>query len=284
MSIWPVADAPSTSLLSRAEDLATTARDALAVDNEALAIRSACRAARVSVIRRALGVGARRHTAMLVPTTRGFNAVVDSQLWDRAESGDAPRRHLRFVVAHELGHTFFYRPGEPPSRSSAPDRLEERFCDHFATFLLVPPASARSAPLEPSGLYSLAHRYDVSKYVAAWAIARAWSVVSILMFGRSEHPRGGREAMRLQWGASEHFLARGESFKSPLADLAPGEQGSCSQRLRLGGRDHDVELSAWRLRSSLLVIARHNGTSATSNRGSVGMSVAPPSRHLTLFP
>lgn len=284
MGAWPVARLPGAPLLSGAEELAARAREAVVKDTEPLTMRAACRTAQVGVVRRALCVGARRHTAMLVPTPWGFNAVVDSWLWDRAEREDAPRRHLRFVLAHELAHTFFYRPGRPPSRVSAPDRLEERFCDHFATFLLVPPSSARSVPLQPSSLYTLAARYDVSRQVAAWAMARAHTDVSILIFRRSEHPRrGGQEAMRLQWGASQHFLARGESFKSALAELAPGEQGSCSQRLRLGGRDHDVDLDAWRFSSSMLVVA-HHGTRRPASGLRPSQRRLPQCQHLKLFP
>lgn len=229
-------------------------------------MRDACRAAGVSVTRRPLNVGDGRHTAMLVPTSRGFTAAVDSRLWDRALTAAAARRHVRFVLAHELAHTFFYEPGSPPSRRSAPDRLEESFCHHFATLLLVPRSAAQAASLEPEGLYALAGRYDVSRQVAAWAIVRGKPGVSIMMFRRGEHPsRGGADAMRLSWGASQHFLARGESFKSPLAELAPGERGGCSQRLRLGGRDRDVDIVAWRLANCMFVIARDRAA-ALANR------------------
>ncbi|TML00275.1 MAG: hypothetical protein E6G34_01950 [Actinobacteria bacterium] len=247
-------------------------------------MRDACRAARVGVVRRLLNVGSAQHTAMLVPTQRGFNAVVDSRLWARAAEADGARRHMRFVLAHELAHTFFYEPGPPPTRASRPDHLEERFCHHFATLLLVPSPAARSAPPEPNGLWELVARYDVSQQVAAWAVARARADRSILMFRRGVHPRGGgREAMRLVWGASQHFLARGESFKSVLADLTPGEHGSCSQRLRLGGRDHDVDLDAWRFPSSMLVVAHHGAH--PSLEGPPARPVgAPQGQHLTLFP
>jgi hypothetical protein len=219
---------------------------------------------------------------MLVPTKEGFTAFVDCELWDRAASAEWARKRLRFVLAHELAHTLFYRPGRPPTRASAPNDAEERFCDAFATFLLVPTDAAARTPLDPGGLHALADRFDVSRRVAAWAITRARPEISILEFRRGEHPRGGREAMRLQWGASPHFLAHGESLKSPLAKLAPGEQGSCSQRLRFGGRDHDVDVKAWRHASSLLVFASHRQTPVSGYE-----TCASPVRDapaLTLFP
>jgi hypothetical protein len=53
------------------------------------------------------------------------------------------------------------------------------------------------------------------------------------------------------------FIASGESFKSCLADLAPGEHGRSVQQLRLGGRDGEVELAAWRFDSAMLVVVHH---------------------------
>jgi hypothetical protein len=255
----------------------------LAAEDEPIAIRTACEVARMKVTRRELKVGRGRHTAMLVPTEQGFTALVDCELWDRAASVETARKHLRFVLAHELAHTFFYRPGKPPSRESAPSSAEERFCDGFATFLLVPSEAAARAPLDPGGLHALAARFDVSRRVVSWAITRARPEISILEFRRSEHPAGGREAMRLQWGASPYFLAHGESLKSALADLAPGQQGSCSQRLRLGGRNHDVDLKAWRQASSLLVFASHRHARASEPLQCPSPLRPPADRALTLF-
>jgi hypothetical protein len=259
-------------------------RDGLVSEQQPVAMRAACDAAQVSVRRRTLKVGRARHVAMLVPTRNGFTALVDAELWDRAAEVEAARRHLRFVLAHELAHTLFYEPGSPPSRPSVPDAAEERFCDGFATFLLVPARAAGEVSLDPTGLRGLAKRFDVSLRVAAWAISRTRPEVSILEFRRSEHPGGGREAMRLRWGASRHFLARGESLKSSLAELAPGERGSCVQRLRLGGREHDLELRAWRQTSSLLVFAtKHESAPENATRGAARTETLSDTQTLTLF-
>jgi hypothetical protein len=220
----------------------------------------------VKVVNDSLGVGQHRHTAMLVPTHDGFRAVVDSALWQRAREAEGGRRRLRFVLAHELGHTFFYRPGRPPTRSLAPDRLEERFCHRFATSLLVPPIAARQATLDPRGLYGLAGRYDVSRRVAAWAIARARPSVTLLWLRHAPHPvRGGLETMRVEWDAdaSERFIAWGESFKSPLAELAPGQHGQTTQTLRLAGREEAVSIDAWRFASSMLAVIQPSGAPAS---------------------
>jgi len=217
----------------------------------------------VRILRRRLAVGERHHTAMLVPTSDGFHAVVDDQVWKRAAESASGRQRLRFVIAHELGHTFFYRPGSPPTRRQPPDRLEERFCHRFATSLLVPPPAARQASLEMAGLQALARSYDVSPRVAAWAIARAQPSVMLLWLRRSPHPvRGGNEAMRVEWGASERFIARGESLKSELAKLAPGEHGESTEMLHLAGRQELVHIQAWRFASSMFLVVRPSAASS----------------------
>lgn len=68
---------------------------------------------------------------------------------ERAEVGSderGPQAPLaRFRLAHELGHTLFYRPGTPPTRRAEPRASEEAFCDLFAAALLVGPVQARTA-------------------------------------------------------------------------------------------------------------------------------------------
>jgi len=280
MSAWPVAEVAGAPRLSQAGELALRARAVVAAQDCALALRRACEAARVRVLRWSLRVGDRRHSAMLVPTSDGFHALVDSLLWDRAEAGENGRRRLRFVLGHELGHTFFYRPGPPPTRASTPDRLEEQFCHRFATSLLVPRAAALAAQVNPHGLHAVAGRYDVSLRVAAWAVARARPSLSVLWLRRAAHPhRGGEEKMRIEWGASLRFLAPGESLKSDLAYLAPGEHATSSQRLRLGGRDEDVELEAWRFESAMMVVVHHDQRDRLEPNG-----IAQARQHnLTLF-
>lgn len=244
--------------LRDAELLGARARAAIAPSDRPLALREACEAARVRVLSRALTIGRHRRTAMLVPTREGFNALVDSLVWQRASARPNGRRRLRFVLAHELGHTFFYRPGRPPTRNQRPDRLEERFCHRFATSLLVPLAAARRAPLDSQGLHGLAARFDVSLAVSAWAATRAHPDVSIVWLRHSPHPhRGGAETMRVQWAAGSRFIPRGESLKSDLASLAPGDTARTAERLRLGGRHHHVDLAAWRFASAMLLVMHH---------------------------
>src|SRR5437868_6715734 len=101
MSGWT--SAPPGLALREPEELARVARGAVAAPDRAIALRAACEAARVRVVNHALAIGARRHSAMLVPAYEGFNALVDSVLWQRARWEVDWRQRLRFVVAHELG-------------------------------------------------------------------------------------------------------------------------------------------------------------------------------------
>lgn len=255
MSGWPEIS-PLSPPLSQVDELAGIARHAAGADEGPLPLREACRAAMVTVEARPLTLGRERHTAMLVPTNKGFRATIDQTLWEQAKQVDWGRHRLRFVLAHELGHTLFYRAGSPPKRERPADREEERFCHHFANSLLVTSAAAREAALEPEGLFALAGRFDVSLQVAAWAIARARPSVTVLWLRSAPHPsRGGLETMRVEWGASsKRFIAVGESLKSPLAQLSPGEQDESTELLRLAGRRERTHIRAWRFSSAMLAI------------------------------
>jgi len=219
----------------------------------------------VSVQRKELRIGEHRRSAILVPCVDGFRALVDTSLWEAARASDRGRRRMRFVVAHELGHTFFYAEGDPPRRTSAPGRTEEAFCHRFASALLVPPKAAMEASLDPRGLFALSSQYDVSARVAAMAIAAARPDVTLLWLRHAPHPhRGGEETMRVQWGAGSRFIASGESLKSELAALAPGETGEVVEELRLSGRTEVSNVAAWRFGSSMLAIVRRTGSSPTT--------------------
>ncbi len=266
---WPqVSYADGLFPCPHADDLADAARGALASAGQAVMIREACEAAMIKILNRPLTVGRRRHTAMLVPASDGFRAVVDSVIWERAKRDAIGRRRLRFVLAHELGHTFFYRPGRPPRRTRPPDRLEERFCNRFATSLLVPRTAAEHAAADPEGLFGLASHYDVSLQVAAGAVAHARPVISVLWLTKAPHPvRGGFETMRVEWGASKRFIARGESFKSGLADLLPGENAASREKLLLAGREELVDIRAWRFSTSMLAVVEPTNSTDSGHEG-----------------
>jgi hypothetical protein len=74
--------------------------------------------------------------AFVVPCSqRQFRFVVDDSSSDLSRGGERSRV-AEFRLAHEVGHTLFYKPGAPPTRRRPPDADEERFCDDFARALL----------------------------------------------------------------------------------------------------------------------------------------------------
>ncbi|HEY8082330.1 MAG TPA: hypothetical protein VIE64_02070 [Solirubrobacterales bacterium] len=61
--------------------------------------------------------------------------------------------------------------------------------------------------------------------------------------------------MRVDWGAaSERFIAQGESLKSSLVALKPGQHGKATEMLRLAGREDMVHINAWRFPNAMLVV------------------------------
>jgi hypothetical protein len=98
--------------------------------------------------------------ACLIPSEQGgFVVWVDDRPSpSEAASGEAGGKRgpnsplVRFRLAHELAHTFFYEAGRPPTRRTPPDAAEEAFCDSFAALLLVEqPADARRAVIAGAG-------------------------------------------------------------------------------------------------------------------------------------
>jgi hypothetical protein len=60
--------------------------------------------------------------------------------------------------------------------------------------------------------------------------------------------------MRVAWSASPRFIAHGESLKSPLAELPPGESGTATEMLMLSGRQEMVRVEVWRFDHAMLAV------------------------------
>jgi hypothetical protein len=132
----------------------------------------------VEVVERDLAAGTDGCQALLIPTANDtFRLVVDPTPrsgWPSlgAASLARIRRHrIRFRVAHELGHTIFYKraPGQTPRRVAEGGPHEEAFCDAFARALLLPDRAVRNCA-SVVRLVRVAQRYDVSIEVAARAL------------------------------------------------------------------------------------------------------------------
>jgi hypothetical protein len=107
----------------------------------------------------------------LVPKIKGgFQILVDP---GRAPSAATRRRRLRFRLAHEPGHSFFYdRRPRPARRLLNHSSVEEQFCDTFASALLLPPTTVARRPATLETILDLSNKLDVSVQLVGSAVAR----------------------------------------------------------------------------------------------------------------
>lgn len=129
------------------------------------------------------------------PTPRGG--------WDRVPRTlrQSLRRHrLRFRVAHELAHTFFYirQQGATPQRHLFDSDEQEEFCDFFSRSLLISRERVMAMAATPRALVRLQEESDVSLEVTARAVAAVRPDLDISIW--FESPDQGLE---LQWSTGE---------------------------------------------------------------------------------
>ncbi len=142
--------------------------------------------------------------ALLIPLAEdGFRIPVDPtphRGWDDVEGPlrkPLYRQRRRFLVAHELAHSLFYErmAGQRPNRATPLSETEERFCDEFACWLLLPRAALEGRPSSASAIFDLHRDFDVSVEVAARALTGAnpelWA--AIVVFDRA------LDLWQLQW-------------------------------------------------------------------------------------
>lgn len=166
------------------------------------------------------------HEALMFPGVDGRLLIrVDArpkQPWATSCDGlrEQTRRHrLRFRVAHEVAHSFFYdRDAHGARRRRRSTPAEERFCDHFASVLLLPPAAVHAMPATAESVLALHQRFDVSVETAARRLAEAQPTVDIAVgFWREREPCTA-EHVRLQW-SSARLSERGEdALRAALGD------------------------------------------------------------------
>lgn len=172
-----------------------------------------------------LAVNRGGHEALMFPGQDGrLHIRVDPRpktAWgtDSAELRRETCRHrLRFRVAHEVAHSFFYeRDPRGARRRRGGSPAEERFCDLFASGLLVPPEAARAtAPTAPSVL-TLHQHFDVSVEAAARALAEAHSDLDVVLGYWNEHEPQPAPNLHLQW-ASEGMAESAETALRAAGD------------------------------------------------------------------
>jgi hypothetical protein len=113
-----------------------------------------------------VGGDGRFHIAVDTTPPSGWSAMPDELRREVA------RHRYRFRVAHEIGHSFFYRASDDGKyvRTRRSTDAEERFCDHFAGCLLIPTEAVRMRAPSARTVVELHHDFDVSLQAAARAL------------------------------------------------------------------------------------------------------------------
>lgn len=160
------------------------------------------------------------------PTPRHGWDGVDPQL-----RKDLERHRARFLIAHEMAHSFFFTRGRgAPRRQGSAGRAEEAFCDEFARWLLVPHRVAESASPTAAEIARLQQCFDVSLEVAARAVAAAqelWIGIGLV---------DGSHSVSRQWSSADHGPGNADPLASPIVQHAVrrgSAQGQVGERLAL---------------------------------------------------
>jgi hypothetical protein len=202
---WPDVAFHSVPRLAAAETLAAMAREAAGTPvNCPQDLNALLTIGRFDLRLRSLGACGGGIEAALAPRDNDrFEVVVDTEPrngWASVAAGlreQLARHRLRFRVAHEIGHSFFYdRAHQRPRRLVFDSPELERWCDRFASALLLPPPVVAAMQVTPQALLDLQRDFDVSLQVAARACARIHRERFIaLLIARGPRP----PHIRVQW-------------------------------------------------------------------------------------
>ena len=166
--------------------------------------------------------------AVLAPAGRdSFRCLVDPVLavaeqWQEAGEGPSRCRWLaettiRFRVAHEIGHSIFFRPGRPPRRCRPNSPAEETFCDRFALGILSDvPLTSINAQATAAGIMALSTASGLTPLLAAAAMVHS-GCLSAVLAGR----RDG-DIMHIDWSSGLGFDTTGWKMPAPTEE-APND-------------------------------------------------------------
>jgi hypothetical protein len=217
---WPAETYTAVPRLAEAERLAAAVRRAggVGTTEPLLDLTPICRLGGFRVTERRLFAARGGGQALLSPSQRNrFDIWVDPEPpggWqdlDRDLCADLRRHRKRFRIAHEIGHSFFFkRSGGEPRRLAPDSERQEDFANTFARALLVPRAVARRFDPEPSSAIVLHREYDISLEVAVRCLAavhrdRTWRLA--YWAGEIEEPE--QTASRVQWCSACAATRRG---------------------------------------------------------------------------
>lgn len=149
--------------------------------------------------------------ALLAPRpSNRFSIEVDSEPAGGWRSVPSPLRRevdlqrMRFRVCHEIAHSFFYDRHHDLPRRAVMDSLEqERYCDRFASALLLPEHIVARQPVTPAAILRLHKLYGVSLRVTVQSFAdlHPRAFVALLVANGDASPY-----LRLQWQSDDRAL------------------------------------------------------------------------------
>ena len=209
-------------------------------------LHALCRTGRFRVIERQMGGHSGGSEAVLLPQPGNrFHIWVDPAPrggWDRIAPSlrnDLRRHRLRFRVAHEIGHSLFYRrSGGEPCRILGDSAEQERFADDFARALLVPAGLASGVPPTPGGVLGLQVRCDVSLEVAVRGFAAVRSRASVLLAYWAPTQELAPNSAVVQWASADLALEGNHALGGRLKAIVEATQHlprGCRTARCLGG-------------------------------------------------
>lgn len=208
---WPAPGFSTVPSVQDAASLAAEVRNALAPPTGPTDVVLCARAAGAQIHQTTLGAERGGLQGMLVPLDGDrFRIAIDPS--PRGGWGDVDpelqrvvaARRGRFLVAHELAHTLFYRrsAGVPHRSLDRGGTAEEEFSDEFGRALLVPPPTGGVSAQE---IYSRHRCYDVSLELAARAAAFRDGAPRLTLWRWDGAGPGRRAALHVQWSSDDQL-------------------------------------------------------------------------------
>ncbi len=204
-----------------------------------LHLRTLCGLGRFRIIERDLSASEGGVEAVLIPQAGNrFRIWIDPTPpggWDKIPPKLRPavRRHrLRFRVAHEIAHSFFYRrDGGEPHRVLADSPEQEEFADAFARSLLVPAALAAATPATPDGVVDLHDSCDVSLEVALRAFSQARGSLSAVLLHWPVGTTLTGDTARVQWATDDITREGRRTLQDRVREIVQNAESALSEQV-----------------------------------------------------
>lgn len=251
MTSWPHRTLISVPPLRVAEDLASELRQVFVRGTDAEAgrcdLKTMCAVGGFSV-HVATVDAPDRHEALLIPKDRGgFDIIVSPMTGDFSKEHPTVRHRLRFRIAHEIAHSFFYdRRHNPAKRTIAGSPEEEEFCDRFASALLVPQRLIQNVEPTAPNVLLLQQSFDVSAQVAGRALALAHPEASVVGLLHRPNPATGKDVgWRITWSAGPRFLPNHARISNEVVERgAATGRAEGMEGIKVGGAKGQFFVSA----------------------------------------